>query len=118
MPKTNTIKDFWKKVDVKGPNDCWEWQAALNVDGYGMFSYIGRTYKAHRWIYQYMNNKTLSKSICVCHSCDNPPCCNPSHLWEGTTQENTKDRDLKGRFRKTWKLKSRNYKSLKKAPHC
>jgi transcriptional regulator with XRE-family HTH domain len=33
----------------------------------------------------------------ICHDCDNPPCCNPHHLFLGTTQDNTADRDRKGR---------------------
>jgi len=88
-----TIEDFWKKVDVKGPNDCWEWNKNRQSFGYGNFNGT----QASRWIYQYVNDVKLPRKIVVCHLCDNPPCCNPNHLWAGTQSDNMKDMQMKNR---------------------
>jgi hypothetical protein len=89
------IKRFWSKVDKRGPNDCWEWVAALDTTGRGVFRVQKVLFKAPRISYT-LSHKDPEK-LCVCHSCDNPACCNPKHLWLGTQTENTRDRDIKGR---------------------
>ena len=88
-----TINDFWTKVDRSNPNNCWNWLGARDRDGYGnCFQKI----KPHRWIYQYYNGPITSDQF-VCHSCDNPACVNPQHLWLGTLQDNHQDMMKKGR---------------------
>lgn len=76
-------------------NSCWVWMAAKDDDGYGKFR-LGREQFAHRaqWI---LTNGPIPKGKCVCHTCDNPPCVNPSHLFIGTQIQNIKDRELKNR---------------------
>lgn len=88
---THQLELFWAKVQK---SDCWEWTAAT-VKGYGSFGFNGKTYLAHRISYTIAYEDPLE--MCVCHSCDNPLCVNPAHLWLGTHQDNDRDRDQKGR---------------------
>jgi hypothetical protein len=74
---------------------CHEWIRGKDKSGYGMFYANGKTYKAHR--VAYFMNKGDPSELCVCHSCDNPSCVNPSHLFLGTVQDNNQDRHNKGR---------------------
>lgn len=87
---------FWSYVDKRGPDDCWEWKANRSPSGYGKFMWRrGRTQMASRVAYHF--SKGDPGTLFVCHSCDNPPCCNPAHLWLGTHQDNMDDMDRKGR---------------------
>jgi len=51
-----------------------------------------------RWVYEGSTGKTLPPDIYVCHTCDNPSCINPAHLWEGTQKDNMQDASRKGRL--------------------
>jgi len=93
-------KRFWSKVS-KG-HSCWDWEAARNSKGYGRFWLNGKTVNAHRLAYCLYHGLELVdiRGECICHSCDNPSCCNPEHLWLGTDADNIWDRDNKGRGNK------------------
>lgn len=89
---------FWSKVDRSGgPNACWPWTAGRFASGYGAFTIGGRIAKAHRVAFVLSVGEI--GDLRVCHRCDNPPCCNPSHLWLGTDGENQRDKREKGRGR-------------------
>jgi hypothetical protein len=96
MVKVNIPEDVWKKINKKSSSECWEWMGCKSGDGYGAIQINKRTYSVHRLVYELTYDK-IPTGLCVCHTCDNPLCCNPKHLWVGTTQENLKDRDLKNR---------------------
>ena len=96
---------FWSKVDIQGPNDCWLWTAYKDKNGYGNFWFNGKTIKAHRMVWSFIN-KEIANGICACHTCDTPPCVNPSHLWLGTPQNNTDDMMRKGRYINVYSLQT------------
>jgi hypothetical protein len=81
---------FWEKVGIKGIDDCWLWLASITHDNYGRFSLQQKQVMAHRMAWQ-LTNGEIPNGFCVCHSCDNPPCCNPKHLWLGTHIDNQQD---------------------------
>jgi hypothetical protein len=98
--KKRTVEErvnmFWDKVDIKGPNDCWNWKASTDKDGYGQY-WIGNTFvRAHRFAFMF-NHSCIKEGNLVLHNCDNSRCCNPDHLFEGTVQDNVKDKMTKGR---------------------
>lgn len=88
---------FWKNVNPGDPSECWEWQGHINDSGYGdMRCGSGPLLRAHRVSYE-IHKGHIPANLLVCHSCDNPRCVNPNHLWLGTDADNMKDMDQKGR---------------------
>lgn len=85
---------FWSKI--KKTDTCWIWQGRVDRNGYGKF-HVGSIFLAHRYSYQ-LHNGPLAPGMFVCHKCDNPPCCNPDHLFLGTAADNIKDAAAKGRM--------------------
>lgn len=97
---------FWKHVDKDGPmchtlgTNCWKWLGATHPMGYGLLGRGGKknglvrathvSWKIHFGTYPIQDQF-------ICHKCDNPPCCNPSHLFLGTAKKNSEDCRDKGR---------------------
>lgn len=100
--KKETI--FWSSVDIKGEDECWEWLGKRHKNGYGQYNGIEHrndNRQTHRLAYKYTHPNEDISNFCVCHSCDNPPCCNPKHLFKGTMADNMLDKKLKGRAKNT-----------------
>jgi hypothetical protein len=94
---------FWSFVEkTSSPTNCWIWIGALDEKMYGIFTTDHpKKVKAHRYSWELANKHTIKSSLlCVCHRCDHPYCVNPDHLFLGETQDNTQDRDQKGRAAK------------------
>jgi len=89
---------FFRKVQKAEGDQCWLWTGYRDRDGYGKLRLGGgeRRVLAHRLSYE-LHKKPIPKGLCVCHSCDNPPCVNPAHLWTGTNDANREDSIAKGR---------------------
>ncbi len=91
-----TSDEFWLKVAIGKPHECWEWQGGRFSTGYGAVNSKGNNVGTHRLAWTFTNGP-IPDGLVVMHSCDNPPCCNPAHLKIGTNQANTRDSTLKGR---------------------
>jgi hypothetical protein len=90
------LQRLLRKIKIT-PTDCWEWQGAKNNIGYGLIRDNEKMRTTHRVSYEQHNNTTIPTGMCVLHTCDNPACVNPNHLWLGTMQDNSRDMVKKGR---------------------
>lgn len=96
MPNKLTPADFWNRVSEPDIRGCRDWIGHRHKDGYGALSYHRRYWLAHRlaWL---LTHGDIPEGSCVCHACDNPLCCNPSHLFLGSHSDNMHDMKRKGR---------------------
>lgn len=86
---------FWARVNKGEPDQCWEWTASCNAQGYGKYF----SENAHRQAWRLAYGQEIPDGLFVLHHCDNPPCCNPRHLYAGTRQQNMDDAVQRGRLR-------------------
>lgn len=96
------IEKFWRRVDVRGPDECWPWRTAKPGE-YGIFSLNGGGMRIASRVALQISIGPLPSDILACHRCDNPPCCNPAHLFPGTHEQNMQDMVSKGRAKRKHK---------------
>lgn len=103
-PKPKSLAErFWPKVQKGTDDECWIWTGAKDPNGYGRIQALTTDEKwtaqlAHRISYE-LANGTIDPNSGVCHSCDNPQCVNPAHLFLGSQAINMEDAKQKGRIK-------------------
>lgn len=92
----DVVGRLWAKVDSSGgPDDCWPW-TGYQRNGYGSIWAGGQNIYTHRLALAIARGP-LEANEEACHTCDNPPCCNPAHLFAAPHVENVSDMLAKGR---------------------
>lgn len=92
----NIAARFWSRVECGYLDGCWPWTGPVNHWGYGVTQFLGRCHNASR-VAAILALGPFDASLVVCHRCDNPVCCRPSHLFVATQAENLRDCRDKGR---------------------
>ncbi len=92
--------EFWNRVGPADANGCMPWTGhkVSAKSPYGRVKWNGRTLLAHRLAWELEHGSAPADALDVCHRCDNPPCCNPAHLFLGSHEENMRDAIDKGRW--------------------
>lgn len=82
---------FWRKVERRGPDDCWPWNGYKGFSGHGRTTLLGVSTLASKkaWV---LTHGPILTGLCVNHKCDNALCCNPAHMYLGTRADNMIDR--------------------------
>ncbi len=103
MPKRHTLEREYlrtliqSKIKIEG--ECWVWAAGCDTKGYGYQRINGTLYRVSRLSHYAFNEAfdLTNRDVQICHRCDNPPCCNPNHLFIGNVKINNQDKAEKGR---------------------
>ena len=97
-PRIDSKQKFWLKTDKQSDDACWTFLGATDKDGYGQFwdGDIQLMTRAHQFSAK-IHLGDCPKGMCVCHTCDNPSCVNPNHLFYGSALDNQKDKMKKNR---------------------
>src|SRR5208337_2264491 len=112
-------RDLLERCVVDHATGCWLWTRGTDQDGYGRLSVGGRVHVVTRvvlWAFKgdaRMKELMHDNGLEACHTCDNPPCINPNHLFVGTSKKNKWDSIKKGRCRYTATHCTRGHKFTK-----
>jgi hypothetical protein len=87
--RTSAEKRIVNRLTRK-PSGCWEWTGCLSRGGYGVIGIGGICFLTHRVSFSIFRT-SIPEGLDLLHRCDNPPCCNPYHLFVGTRADNCRD---------------------------
>jgi hypothetical protein len=108
------IARLWEKIDRKGPEECWNWTGGANDKGRGRVKLGGRLYSPYRVVFEIayglIPRVPSYHGMVIMHTCDNPACCNPTHLQLGRQRDNVHDMVNKNRMNA--KRGTANYRAL------
>jgi hypothetical protein len=90
---------FWSKIDKREPDECWPWLCGTDKSGYGSFKVMNYQTVAASRMALICTEWREPMGMHVLHTCDNPPCCNPAHLYFGTPLQNGHDKAERSRAR-------------------
>lgn len=102
-PTKDQLREIILSKKTITPSGCWEWNGNRHRQGYGKIQWKNKTYPVHRLWAHLVKGFDLNPRIMICHTCDNPPCFNPEHLFEGTASDNVRDSVKKLRQREAKK---------------
>ena len=102
LSRLTVVERFFSHVNKADPNECWPWTGSANQSGHGEF-FVSKTrgkVPAHAFSLELATGQACPAGKETCHHCDNPPCCDPAHLYYGTRQQNIDDMWQRGRGRR------------------
>jgi hypothetical protein len=79
---------------------------------------VGKKLRATHQLSYEMNVGPIPEGKFICHHCDNPPCCNPTHLYAGTPKDNVHDRHARFRHWMPTKLTKSDVNYIRAIPIC
>lgn len=115
MAKGRVPEPFWDRATIGSNDECWPWKRNTNPQGYGTLKAQGKMQRAHRLAYE-LSRGPIPEGMVVCHTCDNPSCVNPHHLFLGSQRDNVRDMMSKGRQSDTAKSGESNLSAKLTAP--
>jgi len=92
----NKPEDVWKQINRKSEDECWEWIGKSLSKGYGHLRINNKDCYSHRMVY-IETYGSIPEGLCILHTCNNPKCCNPKHLYVGTHADNMEQMSKDGR---------------------
>lgn len=108
-PVKNLLKHILEHLDMSGEH--WLWKRKTTIFGHGQLKYKRKMRLVHRLMWEFTRGP-IPQGMCVCHKCDIPQCCKPTHLFIGSHSDNARDKVRKGRDNTAKKLTRAKVKQI------